>query len=194
MMIENNSGQYQGGPCYTTHRKSGRDITAYLQSSPQLQHSMKSAKNPGHRVEVTELTSKAVPTHHTPWNGREYRTLGRGEAAYLQSGPHPQQVSQPPGALYVDIHRSTASLDAAPETHQSIGVNMKIPPWYQEVTGSDPPRCHLRPVMQGVGVYHLHQIFSVQTAVTVFIKYHYVDALFYFQNGAQYAPMNYYKC
>ena len=202
MMIENNSGQYQGGPCHTTHRESGRGNTALLQSGSQLQLSMKSAKNPGHRVEVTGHISNAVPTHNTPGNGQEHLTLGRSEAAYLQSGPHPQQVSHPPGTLCIGIHRSTASLDTTPETHQPIGLNIKMPPWYQEVTGNDPPRCYLRSVMQGVGTYHLHQIFSAQTitmgykhfSVNIgFIRSHYVDAIFSFQNGAQYAPMNY-KC
>ena len=72
---------------------------------------------------------------------------------------------------------------------------MKMPPWYQEVTGNDPPGYYLRPVavMQGVGTYDLHQFFSVQTTIMVhkqchdnigFIRYLYVDAIFSFQNGA----------
>ena len=122
LKIESNSGQYQGGPCHTTHRKSGKCNTAYLQSGPQLQHSMTLAGNPGHRVEVTRHTSKAVPTQSTPGSGREHWTLGSVEAAYLQSGPHPQQVSQPPGTQCIGIHRSTGSLGTTTETHQPIAL------------------------------------------------------------------------
>ena len=166
-----------------------------MQSGPQPHHFRKSAENPGHREEATWHISNAVPTHSTPGIGREYRTLGRGEAAFSQSGPHP-------GIPCTGIHSSSTNLDATPETRQPTGANMKMPPWYQEVTGNDPPRYYLRPVAvtQGVGTYDLHQFFSVQTTIMVytqllvnigFIRYHYVDAIFSFQNVAQYAPTNY---
>ena len=124
---------------HTKHLKLGRGDTAYLQSGPQPKHFRKSAVTPGHWEEETMLNFKAVPIHSFPGTGREYRTLGRGDAAYFQSGPHPQQFRQPAGTLCNGIHRSTASLDATRETPQPFGFNMKITPWYQEVTGNDPP-------------------------------------------------------
>ena len=42
------------------------------------------------------LISKAAYNHNTSGNGREHQTLGRGDAACFQSGPHPQQFRKPP--------------------------------------------------------------------------------------------------
>ena len=147
---------------------------------------MKSAKNPGHRVEKTRHISNAVPTNNTPGNGREHRTLGRREAAYLQSGPHPQQFSQPPEILCTGIHRGTANQDPTPTTNRSSG------PVETSTT------CYLRPVTRGVGILQLNQFFSVQKTTTVyklfdinigFMKFDCADVIFLFQHWTEYVPV-----
>ena len=78
---------------------------AYFQSGQRTQNFRMSAKNPGQWEEAPMLISKAAHTHNTSGNGREYWTLGRGDAAYFQSGPLPQHFRKPPrtpDALYVD--------------------------------------------------------------------------------------------
>ena len=185
MKAESISGHYQRGPSHTTHWKSDRGNTAHLQSGPQLQHSTKPAGNPGHRVEVTRHISKAVPTQSTPGSGREHRTVGRVKAAYLQSGPHPQQVSQPPGTLCIGIHRGTANLDPTPTTNRSSGPDNS--------TISYP-----RPVTQGVGILHLNQLLYAQMTTLLhkqfdinigFIRFDCVNVIFPFQHWTNYAPV-----